>query len=314
MSVLLTGGSGLIGLSLARLLLAKGLQVVTFDVSPAEALPPDLRNEVRHVQGDITNFSDTLNVFRDYGVTDVFHLAATLSAPSEANPWRAHSINAGGTYHALEAARLFGVRKFIFSSSMGVYGTGHDGHVADDTVQQPVIMYGVTKIYGEALGRYYHRRFGIDFRGIRLPQIVGPGVTSGGFGQYNPGMIEAAHKGQPYTVWVPEDTVLPLLYITDAIRSLVELFEARESAVKTRVYNLGQITPSPTAGELAAMVKRHFPGAEITFQPDPKAMDVLQSIPRRIDGSNAQREWGWEIAYQAEEMVADFIAQLRLLG
>lgn len=314
MSIIITGGCGLIGANLARIMLAKGREVVTFDLAPAQALPPDLAGRVTHVQGDISNFSEVLNAFRDHGASEVFHLAATLSAPSEANPWRAYKINNEGTYHALEAARICGVGKFLFSSSMGSYGLGHDGHISDDTIQQPTIIYGVTKVFGELMGRYYQRKFGLDFRGVRLPQIVGPGVTSGGFGQYNPGMIEAAAAGRPYEVWVPEDTVLPLMYIRDAIRSLAELYEAAAAAIHTRVYNLGQITPSPTAAQLAEIVKGFFPGAQISFKPDPQAVEVLRYIPRYIDGSNAAQEWGWRLTSSAEDMVRDFIADLKAMG
>ena len=311
MSILITGGCGLIGAGLARTLLDQGRDVVLMDILPLRSVPADLADRAAYVQGDVTNFSEVLNTFREHGVSDVFHLAATLSAPSEANPWRAYKINSEGTYHALEASRICGVNRFMFSSSMGTYGLDHDGNVSDETVQRPTIIYGVTKVFGELLGCYYHRKFGIDFRGVRLPQIVGPGVTAGGFGQYNPGMIEAAAKGEPYQAWVPEDTVLPLMYISDAVRSLAELFDADAASIKTRVYNLGQITPAPTAAALAEIVKGSFPDAQISFAPDPQAVDVLQYIPRHIDGSNAEREWGWRIDISAEQMVRNFIADLQ---
>jgi nucleoside-diphosphate-sugar epimerase len=124
-------------------------------------------------------------------------------------------------------------------------------------------------------------------------------------------MIEAAAAGRPYEVWVPEETVVPLLYIKDAVRSLELLYEADASRIKTRNYNLGQIAPPPTARDLADIVKTHVPGAEITFKPDPRAVEVIQSIPARIDGSNARKEWDWTIRYGAEEMVRDFLDELK---
>ena len=313
MAILITGGTGLIGSNLARIMLDKGREVVTFDISPSSALPADLAGRVTHVQGDITNFSEVINACQGHGVTDMFHLAATLSAPSEANPWRAYKINSEGTYHALEAARICGVKKFVFSSSMGSYGAGHDGNVSDETKQEPTIIYGVTKVFGELLGLYYHRKFGIDFRGIRLPQIVGPGVTAGGFGQYNPGMIEAAIEGRPYQAWVPPDTIVPLMYVTDGIRSLAEVFEADAASLQTRVYNIGQITPSPTAQELADIIKGFYPEARITFQPDPQAVEVLKYIPKHISGANAEKEWGWTHTASAQHMVRDFIADYQAM-
>ena len=310
MSILITGGCGFIGVNLARTFLEKNKEIVLFDVVPENQIPADIKDRVQYVRGDVGIWTEVLNVVKDHRVEDVFHLAATLSAPSEANPWRAYKVNAEGTYNVLEASRLFGVRKLIFSSSMGVYGAADVDVISDSTIQEPAIIYGVTKVFGELLGRYYHRRFGIDFRGVRIPQLVGPGVKAGGFGQYNPGMIQAAAAGEPYEIWVPEDTVLPLLYIKDAIRSLVLLYEADASAIQTRVYNLGQITPSPTAKELADIVKTYVPNAQLTFKPDPVAVEVIKSVPKKIDGGNAEKEWGWKILYSAEEAVKDFLEQL----
>ena len=311
MAILITGGCGFIGVNLARTFLEKGAEVVIFDIAPEDQLPGYLKNVVQYIKGDITNWVEVINAVRDYKVKDIFHLAGMLSAPSEANPWQAYRINVGGTFHVMEASRLFGVNKVIFSSSMGVYGATSDVIISDATSQEPSIMYGVTKVFDELLGRYYQRRFGIDFRGVRFPQLIGPGVRSGGFGQYNPGMIQAAAFGDPYEVWVPEDTILPLLYIKDAIQSLVSLYDADASVIKTRVYNLGQITPSPTAKELAGIVKKNVPGAKISFKPDPKAVEVLKTVPEKIDGSNAANEWGWQIKFSAEEMVKDFLKEIK---
>jgi threonine 3-dehydrogenase len=310
MSILITGGCGFIGANLARIYLEKGREVVILDVAPEEWLPQDIKGRVRYVRGDITNWVEVLDAVKDHGVEDIFHLAGILSAPSEANPSRSYQINVGGTFNVMEAARIFGVKKVLFSSSMGVYGVSGDDVITDDTIQQPLIMYGVTKVFDELLGRYYHTRYGIDFRGIRFPQLVGPGVRSGGFGQYNPGMIEAAASGRPYDVWVPEDTILPLLYIKDAVQALVSLYEADAGSIKTRIYNLGQIMPAPTAGELAQIVLKQVPGAEIRFKPDPRALEVIKTIPAWIDGSNAEKEWDWKIKYDAEETVKDFLREL----
>jgi len=314
MAILITGGCGLIGAGVARGLLDRGERPVVFDVAPEDRLPGDLRGRVEYIRGDITHWVEVLNAVRERGVQDVFHLAGLLSAPSEANPWQSYRVNVEGTFHLMEAARLFGVDKVIFSSSMGVYGITDDEIITDATAQVPPIMYGVTKVFDELLGRYYHRRFGVDFRGIRLPQVIGPGVTSGGFGQYNPGMIEAAVLGKPYEVWVPEETALPLIYIKDAVRALIELYDADETRIKTRIYNLGQMTPPPTARDLADLVKGYVPGARITFKPDPAALEAVKVLSKRIDGSNARKEWGWEMRYSAEETVRDFLTEMKLAG
>ena len=132
-----------------------------------------------------------------------------------------------------------------------------------------------------------------------------------GFGQYNPWLIEAAIKGVAFDVWVPEDTVIPLMYIKDAIKSLVLLCDAEENKLIKRVYNLGQITPPPTAKEVVDAVKQYYPDARINFKPEPNAVNVIKTIPRIIKGDAAEQEWGWKIEYSLNDTVKDFIAEFK---
>jgi nucleoside-diphosphate-sugar epimerase len=124
-------------------------------------------------------------------------------------------------------------------------------------------------------------------------------------------MIESSIKGTPFEAWVTPETSIPIMYIKDAIRSLIDLFDAEEKNLKTRVYNVGQILPSPSAGELLKELQKHFQNVSITFRPDPKAMEVLQSIPKQLDDQKARSEWGWSIRYGMKEMVEDFIREYR---
>lgn len=308
MTILITGGSGFIGQELSKILLERKHEVVLFDMVP----PPEQEKgfeKPSFVRGNISDWAEVCNVIREWKVEHVFHLAAMLSAQCEANPWAAIQVNGLGIYNVLEASRLFGVKKVIFTSSMGAYGPVQNGFVSDDTLQRPQIMYGVTKVFGELLGLYYHRRFGIDFRGVRFPQLIGPGIKSEGYGQYNPKMIESALEGLSFEAWVSKETSIPIMYIKDAIRCLFELFEAEEGKIKTRVYCVGQVTPSPTAGDLLEEIRKYFPKVSITFKPDPKAMEVLRGIPVQLDDTNARKEWGWSIRYGLKEMVEDFIKE-----
>jgi nucleoside-diphosphate-sugar epimerase len=282
--------------------------VVLFDVVPPLEQEKGGK-KLPFVRGNISDWAEVCNVIQEWKVEHIFHLAAMLSAQCEANPWAAVQVNGLGIYHILEASRLFGVRKVIFTSSMGAYGPVQNGFVSDDTLQRPQIMYGVTKVFGELLGLYYHRRFGIDFRGVRFPQLIGPGIKSEGYGQYNPKMIESALKGLPFDAWVTKETSIPIMYIKDAIRCLSELFEVEEGKIKTRVYCVGQITPSPTAGDLLEEIRKHFPQVSINFRPDPKAMEVLRNVPTQLDDMNARKEWSWSIRYGLKEMVQDFIRE-----
>ena len=310
MAILITGGSGFIGVQLAREYLRRGEEIVIFDKFIDDTLFEE-ETRVTLIRGDITNLPEVLNVVKQYNPETIFHLAAILSVVSEANPWASININALGTYHVLEAARIFGARKVIFTSSMGSYTVTEDTVVTEDTRQRPTLIYGVTKVFSELLGLYYVRKFGLDFRGIRFPQLIGPNVKTFGFGQYNPWLIEAAVKGEAFEVWAPKETILPLLYIKDAIKSLIMLCDVEEGKLLTRVYNLGQIMPPPTAADVLNEVKKYYPDAQIEFKPDPNAAVGLKTIPKIIKGDAAEKEWGWRVSYSLEDTVKDFIKEYK---
>jgi threonine 3-dehydrogenase len=245
MAVLITGGSGFIGSLLVRELLNKGEKVVVFDIQTPGKPVSDGQPNVFYQKGNITNLPEVLNVVRDHGIDQIFHLAAMLSLPSEMNPWASINVNAIGTYHVLEAARLFKVDQVLLTSSVAVYLNSPDPDtiVTEETALRPRVIYGVTKVFGELLGLYYENKFRVDVRGIRLPQLIGPWANTPGFGQYYSKMIESAILGMPYEVNVPEDTVAPVLYVKDAVRGMLGLSEAPKERVATRIYNLGQIMP-----------------------------------------------------------------------
>ena len=307
-TVLITGGAGFIGIELANSLIAEGHRIVVFDLKPPEILLHG-NGAVSYVGGDITNFSQVLNAVRDFRPEVIIHLAAILSAPSENNPWASISVNGMGTYHILEAARLFDSKRVILTSSLAVYVNPERKVevVTEDTPQRSVLIYGVTKVFSELLGLYYHKKFGLDVRGIRLPVLIGPNVNSPGFGQYNSRLVEAAILGKPFEVTVPEDTVIPLLYVKDALRSLVMLNNAPEDGLVTRIYNVGQIMPPPRTLDLVNAVRKHYPEAKISFNPDPLTTEVNKNTPREIRCDEARNEWGWYVSYSLDDMVKDFI-------
>jgi len=308
-TILLTGGSGFLGLLLARDLVAEGARVVVFDLKTPDSLLAAYPDQVVCLRGDITDFPQVLNAVRERGVDGIIHLAALLSAPSEVNPWASINVNALGTYHVLEAARLFGVKKVLITGSLAVYVNNLHKFdlITEQTPQRPQNIYGVTKVFSELLGLYYQRKFNLDVRGIRLPIVFGPDVESPGFGQYNSQLIQSAIVGKPFEVKVPEETVVPLLYVKDAVRSLGMLYHAPEDRLITRIYNVGEITPPPTTGDLLGMVRRFYPEARITVRPDPIYTEFARNTPREIRCDEAQDEWGWHVSYRLEDAVRDFI-------
>jgi threonine 3-dehydrogenase len=314
MGILITGGGGFTGSRLADYFLQKNEKVIIYDIAFSEYLKKFTSGRLVLVRGDVSNWHELFNVVKEHNIETIFHLAAMLTVPSEANPWASINVNSLGTYHVLEASRLFKVKKVLFTSSIGAYGVTKDTVVTNQTVQRPLNIYGISKVFSELLGLYYHRKFGVDFRGVRFPSLLGPGVKTPGVGQYNPLVIEAAIKGAPFEIWAPEDTVIPMMYIKDAVRCLVMLYEAPDERINTRMYNVGQITPPPTAADLAAVIKQFYPEADITFKPDPAVMEILKTIPRIITSDEAEAEWGWCISYSISDTVRDFIDEFKKLA
>jgi nucleoside-diphosphate-sugar epimerase len=173
-TVLITGGSGFIGLELAKNLMTDGHKVMVFDLKPPDKLLCD-GGSARYVRGDISNLPQVLNMVRESRPDAIIHLAALLSEPSENNPWASISVNAMGTYRILEDARLFAVKKLLLTSSLAVYvKTDTEVKVVtEETSQRPPLIYGITKVFSELLALYNHRKFGLDTRGIRLPVLMG---------------------------------------------------------------------------------------------------------------------------------------------
>jgi threonine 3-dehydrogenase len=314
MNVLITGGTGVIGAEIARLLLGReGVKPVAFDFNPSSQRLGDSAKQVHILRGDLGIFSDVLNAVKATRPEVIYHLGGMLSLPAEADPPAALRANVLGTFHVLEAARLFDVRQVLFASSLATYGLDLQARVITDyTLQRPELFYGATKLFGELMGRFYRRKYGLDFRGLRYPAIVGPGVKTPGVVQYNSWVVEECAKGKPYTIKATPETAVPVLYVKDAARALVQLGEAPRDAIRTVVYLLAGVTPTPSARELADIVRAKVPGAAITFTPDPAVQGVLDQLSLPVDDSCARTEWNWRPAYTQEQMVDDFLKELRL--
>jgi len=200
-----------IGAQVVRILLEKGNgQTTVFSRNPSASRLDGIADEVNVVRGDVGDFSHVLNAVSTTKPDVIYHFGAMLSVPSDADPSAAIQTNAMGTFHVLEAARIFGVKQVIFASSIAVYGTGIENDVRDDfTLQRPSLIYGATKVFGEHLGLFYKRKYGIDFRGLRYPSIIGPGVSTPGVVQYTSQVMEQSAKGRPYTMKVPPELQTP---------------------------------------------------------------------------------------------------------
>jgi threonine 3-dehydrogenase len=313
MSTLITGGTGFIGSCLAEDLIGEGERPVLYDVAPVRGTLREMEADVDFVQGSLSNLSELLNCLDQYSVDRIFHLGGLLSLPSETNPWASFEANVKGTYNMLEAGRIKRVKQFIYASTIATYSKGITSDVVyDHTIQRPTTMYGVTKVFGELLGRFYSRKFDLDFRGVRLPSVVGPGAKTAHMSIYNAWAIEEPLRGRPYELRCEPETKCPVIYFKDVVRALKLLAQAERSHISTMIYNLAGISPPFSARELVDTVRTRIPEARLTFNPDQKVMELLREIGRlKIDDSCAQSEWGWHVAYSLEEMVDDFIGEFK---
>ncbi|MBW1943559.1 MAG: NAD-dependent epimerase/dehydratase family protein [Deltaproteobacteria bacterium] len=315
MGVLVTGGTGFIGAQIVRFLLEKGEKdLVVFDINPSTKLLSGVEDRIEVVRGDLGNMSHVLNVVKGFSPKVIYHLGGMLSVPSDADPAASFRANAMGTFHILEAARLFEVPQVIFSSTLGTYGYDLDNHadVIDDyTLQRPVIFYGATKVFCEHMGLFYKRKYGLDFRGLRYPSIVGPGVKTPGVAQFTSWAIEESVKGNPFTIWVKPESKCAVMYFKDAALAAIKLGEAPLSSIKMVNYMIGGATPIASARELADIVKKKIPTAKIDFKPDPEIQMFFDKL-LPIDDSIARKEWDWDPEYDQERIVDDFIEEMRL--
>lgn len=311
MTIIITGGTGLIGREVARQLVDRGEKVILFDIVPRETMWADIKDKVTFIQGDLSNWMSVLNLVKEYQPTSIFHLGARLSQPSEVDPWATYQVNVNGLIHVLEAARMFGIKKLIFSSSIAAIVCPEVPDVATDfTLQRPRFLYGVTKLFGELLGRYYNKKFDLDFRAIRYSGVIGPGVKTMGVAQCLPWSIEHAINGDPYNIWFEPDLTIAILYYKDAARATIMLHDAPNEQIQTMCYNVIGINLS-SIQEFVDVVKKHIPDAKIGFKPDPEIMRALKGLPRAYDESRAREEWNWVPKYSTDDMLQDFIEEVR---
>lgn len=309
MTSLITGGMGFIGSHLARKLVQGGEQVVLLDISTRSHLVDDIRDRVQIVQGDLDNWSLIVELVNKHNVDCIYHCGALLSAAAEESPLATYKVNANGTFHVLEAARLFGVKTVVSLSTIATYGPGLRPRVTDDDLQKPISMYGVTKVFGERLGEYYQSKFGVNFRGLRLPSAIGPGRGPGGVSAYSSLAVQEPAAGRRYDVYVARGTKIPLIYIKDTVAAMTGLARASEQKLTRRVYNVEGF--SPTAAELAASVKKILPEAHIDFHPQAEMVRIADSWPKELDGSLATRDWGFKAEYMLDDAVKDFVGEFQ---
>ena len=308
--ILILGANGQIGTELTQALVQRhGAQaIVTSD------LVPDGRFlGVRHEALDATDAGPLTEVVERHRITQIYLLAAALSARAEQHPKWAWDLNMKGLLNVLEIARTHRLERVFWPSSIAAFGpsTPRD-QTPQKTVMDPATVYGISKLAGEGWCAWYHRNHGVDVRSLRYPGLISwktpPG---GGTTDYAIEIFHAALKTGHYTSFLSEDTALPMMYMPDAIRATLELMEAPREAVRERQsYNLGGISFTPV--QIAAAITRHVPGFRLRCEPDFRQA-IADSWPRSINDQAAQADWGWRAHYDLDAMVQDMLANLRPL-
>ncbi len=307
--ILVTGAAGQIGSELVLALRKRygDSNVVATDkaVTRSQVVPGVLE------QLDVMHLSSVERAVRSHGIDAIYHLAAILSAVGEANPDLAWDINMGGLKNILDVSNRCGVERVFWPSSIGVFGPDAPKVSApQETALNPTTMYGVTKVAGELLCAYYFLKHGLDVRSVRFPGLISSEAKpGGGTTDYAVEIFYSALQTGRYTCFLREDSVLPMMYMPDALRAAMELMEADANKVRLhRGYNTSAMSFAPR--ELAAEIKRHLPGFQVAYAADSR-QSIADSWPHSIDDSAARKDWGWKEEYDLAAMVADMLPRLR---
>ena len=306
--ILVIGSSGQIGTELVE-----GLRVRFGDanVVASDIKEPQVKQEGPFAMVNAMDRRGIERVIDKHGITEVYLLAALLSATAEKDPAFAWQLNMESLFIVLELAREGRIKKVYWPSSIAVFGptTPKDG-TPQHTIAEPTTVYGISKQAGERWCAYYHQRYGVDVRSIRYPGLIGwKSAPGGGTTDYAVHIFHEALKLGRYTCFLGPRTTLPMMYMPDAIRATINLMETPAERVKERGgYNLAGFSFDPE--EIAAEVRRHIPEFAIDYAPDQRQA-IADSWPRSIDDSAARADWGWEPRYDLTAMVDDMMHHLK---
>lgn len=308
--ILVIGASGQIGVELTlalRKIYGEG-QVIATDLREQNLL---LAGTGPYVSLDVMNKEMLhVQVIRQ-NITQIYLLAAILSATGEKNPSLAWNLNMQGLLNVLDIAREEKLHKVFWPSSIAVFGPSSPRqHCPQQTIIEPTTVYGISKYAGEFWCHYFWQRYGVDVRSLRYPGLISyKSEPGGGTTDYAVDIYHQALQKNQYTCFLKEDTYLPMMYMPDAIRATIELMEAPQKSVSIRTsYNLSAMSFSPQ--EVAASIRTHLPDFSISYSPDYR-QQIADSWPQSIDDSVARSDWGWKEEYDLTAMTADMLKNLR---
>ncbi len=308
--ILVIGASGQIGveLTLALRKIYGNANVVASDLREENEL---LKGTGPYVSLDVMN-NEMLHVqVIRQGITQIYLLAAILSATGEKNPGLAWNLNMQSLLNVLNIAREEKLHKVYWPSSIAVFGpTSPKQNCPQQTIIEPSTVYGISKYAGEFWCNYFHMKYGIDVRSLRYPGLISyKSAPGGGTTDYAVEIYHQALEEKKYQCFLKEDTYLPMMYMPDAIRATIELMEADANKISVRTsYNLSGMSFSPK--EIAAEIKKQVPDFSISYKPDYRQA-IADSWPQSIDDSVARKDWRWKEEYDLAAMTGDMLANLK---
>jgi nucleoside-diphosphate-sugar epimerase len=309
--ILVIGANGQIGSELVEALaLQHGADnVVAADISPASLYGAKIYEII-----DVLNAARISEVIEQYNITQVYQLAALLSATGEKAPLKAWELNMDGLLNILEIARIRGEAgkplKVFWPSSIAAFGPNTPPvNTPQYTVMDPSTIYGISKLAGERLCEYYFEKYGVDVRSIRYPGIISyKSPPGGGTTDYAIAIFHSALRGESYECFLESETTLPMIYMPDAIRATISLMDADPTKLSVRSsYNVAGLSFNPR--ELAAAIKQNLPAFEIHYAPDSRQA-IAASWPQSLDDSQAQKDWKWQANIGLDALVADMLKNI----
>ena len=259
---------------------------------------------------DATDLNAIENIVNKYAVSQIYHLAAILSAKGEANPLKTWDLNMSMMLNVFEVSRTNNVKKVFFPSSIAVFG---DKAPLENTPQSaflnPATVYGMSKVAGENWTQYYFNKYELDVRSIRYPGIIGyQSMPGGGTTDYAVEIYHSAVKQEKYSCFLNPETKLPMIFMDDAIRSTIELMQAPKNSIKTRTsYNLGSMSFSPS--EIASEIQKLYPNFKVEYNVDFR-QEIADKWPKSINDDQAREDWNWKPKYDLKSMTVLMLEKL----
>ena len=308
--ILIIGACGQIGTELTKKLRSMyGVDNVI--ASDIRKLNIDIVNEGIFEVVNALDYNQIEHLVEQYQITDVYLMAALLSATAEKNPAFAWDLNMNSLFHVLNLAKAKKIKKIFWPSSIAVFGpTTPRNNTPQYTIMEPTTVYGISKQTGERWCEYYHHVYGVDVRSIRYPGLISWSTEpGGGTTDYAVDIYHKALKKGNYECFLSEDTALPMMYMDDAINATLEIMQANTEDIKIRSsYNLAGVSFTPR--EIALEIKKHIPNFSISYKPDFR-QKIADSWPASIDDSSAQKDWNWKHKFDLASMTVEMLENLK---